>query len=92
MANSELTLRRAIECVDVFCPVKILYNSIVLYNDYDGNIEIEEGIIGESGTPIDVIPERIWQFDHYIVTSINVEIVEFHHAVVTMSGEYRGDE
>ena len=87
---SEINLRKAIEYIDKFCPVKIVFNNITLYNDYDANvIEIEEGVWGENKPPIDVVPDRLWQFNNYVVTSINIEIVEFHHSVVTMQGEYK---
>jgi hypothetical protein len=92
MANGKLTLRGAIDKIDEFCPIKIIFNGIVLYNDYDSGIEIEKGVYGEVGTPIDVIPNRMWQFDKYIVNSINIEIVEFHHSIIAIQGEYQEEE
>lgn len=89
MTCSEISLREAIEYVDKFCPVKIVFNGIILYNDYDSEIEIEDGVYGENKPPMDVVADRLWQFDNYVVTSINIEIVEFHHSVVTMQGEYK---
>lgn len=90
MTCSEINLREAIEYVDKFCPVKIVFNGIILYNDYDENmLEIEDGVYGENKPPMDVIADRLWQFDNYVVTSINIEIVEFHHSVITMQGEYK---
>lgn len=86
MKCSEITLREAIESSDIFCPIKIIFNSIVLYNDYDGDAD------GETEVPLNVIPDRIWQFDKYIVTSMNIEIVEFHHSIITMQGEYREED
>ena len=86
MKNSEITLREAIENVDIFCPVKIIFNGVVLYNDYDGDD------IGECDIPLNVIPDRIWQFDKYIVTDINIKIMEFHHSIISMQGEYREDK
>ena len=91
MANSELTLHKALEKIDAFCPIKIIFNGIILYNDYDSDVEIEDGVWGENDIPLNVIPNRIWQFDKYIVTSVNIEIVEFHHAIITMQGEYKED-
>jgi hypothetical protein len=88
MAYSEIILREAIEYVDSFCPAKIIFNGIILYNDYDSEVEIEKGVWGEIHPPLDVIPDRLWQFDKYIVTSINIEIVDCHHSVVSMQGEY----
>lgn len=86
MRNSEITLRDAIESADTFCPVKIVFNGVVLYNDYDGDAD------GEDKVPLDVVQDRLWQFDKYIVTSMNIEIVEFHHSILTMQGEYREDD
>lgn len=82
MGYSEITLRDAIEKVDCFCPVKIIFNGVILYDDYDGE---------EEGVTLKVIPNRIWQFDKYIVTSINIDVVEFHHAIISMQGEYRSE-
>lgn len=93
MEVSEITIRQAIEKLDTFCPIKIIFNGIVLYNDYDEDmIEIEDGVWGENKLPIDVIPDRLWQFDKYIVTDINIKIVQHHHSVVTMQGKYQGSE
>ena len=97
MKCSEITLRQAIEGLCDFCPIKIIFNGIVLYNDYDSEIVIEtlengDEVYGEQYPPISVIPNRLWQFDNYIVTSINIEIVEFHHSVVTMQGEYKNSQ
>ena len=90
MTCSEITLREAIEYVDKFCPIKIVFNGIIIYNDCDEDLpEIEDGIYGENKPPMDVVPDRLWQFDKYVVTSINIEIVQFHHSVVTMQGEYK---
>ena len=90
MTCSEINLREAIEYVDKFSPVKIVFNGIILYNDYGEDvIEIEDGVYGENRLPIDVVPNRLWQFDNYVVTSINIEIVEFHHSIITMRGEYK---
>lgn len=92
MPYGELTLRGAIEKISVFSPVKIMFNGIILYNDYDSDIEVDEGLCGETDKPINVIPNRIWQFDKYIVNSIDIEIVEFHHSIVSMQGEYQEEE
>ena len=90
MTCSEISLREAIEYVDKLCPVKIIFNGIVLYNDYDENmVENENGIYGEDKPPMDVIPDRLWQFNNYVVNSINIEIVDFHHSIVTIQGEYK---
>ena len=92
MSYGQLTLRGAIEKTSAFCPVKIIFNGIVLYNDYDSDIETENGMCGETVAPIDVVPNRIWQFDKYVVNSINIEIVEFHHSIVYIDGEYLEEE
>ena len=90
---SEITLREAIEKVNGFAPVKIIFNGVILYNDYDSEVVVEvledgEKVYGEVLPPLGVIPNRLWQFDKYVVTSIKIDIVEFHHSIVTMNGEY----
>ena len=92
MKCSEITLREAIERADVFWPIKIIFNGIVLYNDYDSDVEVEDGVYGEVKVPMNVVPDRIWQFDKYIVTSMNIEIVEHHHSILTMQCEYREND
>lgn len=86
MSCSELTLDEAIKKVDCFCPVKIIFNGVVLYNDYDDKDNYE------SAAPFIVIPDRIWQYDKYIVNSISIEIVEFHHSIITMQGKYKSED
>ena len=85
MTSSNTSLRKAIEYVDKFCPVKIVFNGIVLYNDYDE-------FFGEDEPPMNVVADRLWQFDNYVVNSINIEMVEFHHSIVIMQGEYKAIE
>lgn len=89
MHDSEMTLYDAIRYIEGFCPVKIIFNGIVLYNDYDSDVEIEEGVYGEIAPLSVVIPDRICNFKNSIVTSVNIEIVSFHHSLVTMWGEYK---
>ena len=83
MDYSAITIREAIDMAREFCPVKIVFNGIVLYDDY---------YFDENEPYMNVIPNRIWQFDKYMVTSMNIEIVEFHHSIITMQGEYREDD
>ena len=78
---SEITISEAIKNVLGFSPVKIVFNDKVLYND---NFPCEE-----SYPIVTVIPSRIRKFKDSIVTSINIEIVDFHHSIITMSGEYK---
>lgn len=93
MKCSEITLREAIEYVGKFCPIKIVYNNHVLYNDYDSNVvreRTEDGdpICGEIMPPEYVVPYRIRPIDKYIITDINIEIVQHHHSIVTMQGYF----
>lgn len=94
MICSEITLYEAIKYVNSFCPVKIIFNDMILYNDYDSETVIEvledgDKLYGEIAPPLGVVPDRIRTFNESIVTSINIEIVDFHHSIVTMQGEYR---
>lgn len=86
MKCSEITLYDAIRYVDSFCPVKIIFNDMVLYNDYDSEVEIEEGLYGEIAPPLSVVPDRIRGFEKSIVQSVEIEIVDFHHSIVMMQG------
>ena len=89
MKCNEISIYDAIIYVDRFCPVKIIFNDIVLYNDYDSKVEIEDGLCGEVLPPLVIIPDRIQEFKWSVVTSISIDIVQFHHSIVTMQGVYK---
>ena len=89
MKCSEITLDDVIKRVDSWCPVKIIFNNMILYNDYDSEVEITNEIYGEVAPPLSVVPDRIKKFEKSIVTSINIEIVEHHHSIVTIQGEFK---
>lgn len=94
MKQSEITLIEALQALDSFCPVKILFNNIVLYNDYDSEFEAEpgSGIYGEARVPLEVIPSRLWRIEDYVVTDIKISIVEHHHSIIELYGYYRVSE
>lgn len=92
MKCSEITLHEAISMIEVFCPVKVAYDDIELYNDYDSGriIEtLEDGteVYGERYPSARVIPIRIGGLEDRIVTSMNIEFVDFHHSIITLKGE-----
>lgn len=78
MKCSEITLREAINMIEIFCPIKVVYDDIVLYNDYDD---------GEQFSPMLVIPMRMRGLENCIVTEIHIEFVDFHHSIITIKGE-----
>lgn len=81
---SEITLREALEKVDVFCPVKIMFNDVLLYDDYDEYLETKP--------PMEVVPSRLWQFEKYVVTSIIIDIVDYHHSIIMIEGKYKTED
>ena len=92
MKQTEMTLDAALKIVDEFCPIKVIFNNCILYNDYDDEIpfdkdEDEEGY-GECEPPMKVIPQRLYMYNSYVVTSIKIEIVQHHHSIITMTGYY----
>lgn len=96
MNCSEITLREAIEKINGLAPIKILFNGVELYNDYDSSVVIEvledgEKVYGERQLPLDVIPYRLWQIDNYVVYSLNIEIVDYHHSIVKIYGKHIDD-
>ena len=93
MKCSEITLRQAINMIEAFCPVKVVYDDIELYNDYDSGrvIEtLEDGteVYGERYPFGKATLHRIWGLEDRIVTSINIEFVDFHHSIITLKGEW----
>lgn len=92
MKCSEITLREAINRIEVFYPIKVMYNDIELYNDYDSNwvaTILEDGrqVYGEALSPIVAIPMRMKGLENRIVTDIHIEFVDFHHSIITIKGE-----
>lgn len=76
--QSEITFTCAMQRVQDFLPVKILFNGIVLYDDWD---------FDETLAPtVDLLSQRLWQADRYLVDEINIKIVDFHHSIVSMKG------
>lgn len=75
---NEITLSKVLPLIDNFLPIKIIFNDIILYNDMDGE--------GEFEPPLVVIPKRIEKIKNSLVNSINIEIVQFHHSIITMRG------
>lgn len=84
--QSEISIIDALSMLDSFAPVKIIFNDIILYNDYDG------AECGESSTWQDVLLSRLWRAKNYVVTDINIRVVSFHHAIVSMRGKYEPEK
>lgn len=89
MKVSELTLEEILPHINNFAPIKVTFNDIVLYNDYNSTYEIMPGIYGEEKPLLAVVPLRIRDFNQSIVSSIDIEIVDFHHSIVKIQGELR---
>jgi hypothetical protein len=88
MKQSEITMIEALSMLDAFSPIKISLNGIVLYNDYDSEIEIEPDVYGEVKPWQEVLMDRLWQSKDYIITDINIKIVHHHHSIIAMRGRY----
>lgn len=88
MKQSAIALIDAIVMLKAFAPIKIIFNDIVLYNDYDSALEVEPGVYGENRLLVDVIQERLWQAKDYIVTDIRISIIHHHHSIVKLTGRY----
>ena len=86
MKHSEITLSEAIQMVNNFLPIKIIYNDEVLYNDFDTEID-EFGESGESYPPNVIVPYRIKGRENNIINTVKIEIVQSHHSIVTLRGE-----
>ena len=79
--QSEIGFADALEVLERMSPVKVTFNNIILYDDFDS----EES---SDGSLKDLIFKRFWSYEKYIVTSINIEVVDFHHTIVSMYGAY----
>lgn len=94
MKHSSRTLSEVISMLDIFAPIKIIYNNEVLYNDYDYDdakvaTVLEDGteVYGEVLPPNAVIPDRIKGREDNIINSINIKIVGYHHSIITIKGK-----
>lgn len=91
MKQTEITLDEALKNLRGFYPVKVIFNNCILYNDYDDEVpsgEDAEGelVYGEVYPASQVIPKRLYRYNEYVVTTVNVEIVQHHHSIVTITG------
>ena len=77
--QSEITFFEAVQKIQDFLPVKILFNGIVLYDDWEWDEDL--------APTWDLLSDRLWQADKYIVDKINIEIVDFHHSIISMKGK-----
>lgn len=90
--ETEIRLLDAIAALEELAPIKILFNNIVLYNDYDSFVEVQPGVYGEVQPPRMVIENRLWQAKKYVVTDISIQIVQYHHSIIKMKGYYAEDD
>ena len=81
--QSEITFFEAVQKIQDFLPVKILFNSVVLYDDWEWDEDL--------APTWDLLSDRLWQADKYIIDKINIEIVDFHHSIIHMKGKRRED-
>ena len=83
MEHSGITVVEAIKGLkEPFFPIKITFNGIVLYNDYEDD---------EAVSVLEAVEGRLQHFENYSVTSMNIEVVGFHHSIVNLFGERKKD-
>ena len=88
-----LTLREVLDYIENFKPIKIVFNGIEVYNDYDSNKVIEtlpDGtqIMGEKWGYQYIINDcdRAGLYLNYIVDNIEIKIVQAEHSIVNITG------
>ena len=88
-----LTLREVLDYIENFKPIKIVFNGKEVYNDYDSDKVIDvlyDGtqVTGEKWGYQYVIGDcdRAGYYLDYIVDSINIEVVQQHHSIVSITG------
>lgn len=90
--QSELELREVLKELDSINPCKVTYNNKELYNDYDSKkvLRVDKNgdkIYGEDIPPNVIIPVRFPELLNKCVYAINIEIVDYHHAILNITGE-----
>lgn len=88
-----LTLREVLDYIENFNPIKIVFNGIEVYNDYDSNKVIEilyDGtqVTGEKWGYQYIISDcdRAGLYLDYIVDNIEISVVQQHHSIVNITG------
>lgn len=90
--QSELELWEVLKLLDQMNPIKVVYNNKELYNDYDSKKVLRvlpdgDKIYGENTPPDIIIPIRFPELINKKVYTINIEIVQHHHAILKITGE-----
>ena len=78
---SELTLSEVLTKTNNFSPVKVFYNGEVIWDDelyVENYIPYHKAIINYK--------KKNKYFNYYKVTNINIEITDYHHIIVYISG------
>ena len=90
MYKDKMSISEVLDRLTAFNPIKICFNNIVLYNDYDSKEEVEPGVFGEIESYKTVVPKRLkTALDNYdvLVKKFEVVIVQHHHSIVYLYGE-----
>ena len=91
MLVSEITLEDIIKDIETFCPVKVSFNGVVIYNDYDSDIVVDEfdgnKVYGELYPFSKVALSRIGDFKDYLITTMQIKIVDYHHSIIYIQGK-----
>ena len=79
-----------LDMLSCFNPIKVCFNDVELYNDYNSTVEIEPGIVGEILPYRMAVNERLKTIlDEYdvLVTRLELLPVSYHHSLVYLYGE-----
>jgi hypothetical protein len=89
--QDKMPILDVLKALEGFYPIKICFNDIVLYNDYDSTPEIEPGVfLGEVEPYLIAVPKRLKSaLDNYdvFVTRFEVLPIQSHHSLVYLYGQ-----
>lgn len=84
--QSEISLMDAIDiALHNYNPIKIYYNNKLIWDD---TLSLDEGWMTPNKAIEKFKLEHKW-WDHIVVNSIKINIVEWHHSVVNLKGYER---
>ena len=82
--NSSMNMADVVKYISPFCPIKLYYNSTLIWDDcVDADVAV----------PLNValleFEKKTDALKNIIIHSVKIEIVDFHHSIIYLTGVER---